>query len=894
MNKLGFLMLTALVTTFAGCQSEDLEVPGGDGNVTFTVEIPGDAGSRAFGYGTSAKSLRYAVYDADNGDALAFSGSASFASGSMSTTVSLDLVNGKNYKIAFFAYYNSNGVYSFSAENKTVTVNYAQMATTTTQTRDYDCFYRLYECKVTGPISETIELTRPVAQVNWGTDDYDPVNNKFVENAYGTSLRTRVKVKAYKTLNILDGSVADEVEVYSNRAQSPVSSSYGTFPLGDQYTYLSMIYLLIPQQAPVLDISLECYRGTSTLVNTVSATNVPVERNFRTNIYGSLLTSQADYKVEKQPIFDPNDNNMHLWFGNIRQPQKNADGQYVINDAAELAGLAKMVNNGNSLAGETAILAADIDLNNRSWTPIGKKGQAFCGTFDGQNHTITNLSVNMAGKATDAAGLFGFVGTNATVKNLTVSDATINTLGTVNHSDQDGKGAAVIIGSCTNSTDISNLHAVNSTVTAHHWAGGIVGYAYCSIKDCTVTNVRIQAVPEDFGTKWDNGDKVGAICGFHGGEGNYVVEGNTATNCSLTGYRHVGSLFGYINGTSNLTVRDNHATGCTLTQDFSHNYKGLTSGELVGDVCGQVAGTCTYENNTATGVTKILPQIVADAAQLATAIANGGKVYVDGSIDVSSLGEVTITKPTNVTLYEGSTLTVNSNQINNSSELTIDGDGTLTGPDRLIINNAEGTLTINGGTFKATSSAAASPAAYCIHTEGDIVINGGDFTGGSYALNINYANLNGKKATINGGTFVSTGTYGLSIIGRASSTGEYNTVVINDGLFIGKNGGAKSDGRSDTTINGGTFFTLGAYHAFYLGAENYGALYAKATINGGNFYAGGNGYSIGANTNSSLTVNGGYVNKTTGFTPAAGHTVEAADKTITVDGTQYTLGFRIL
>lgn len=436
MKKLGFLMLAALATTFAGCQSEDLEAPGGDGNVTFTVEIPGEAGSRAFGDGTSAKSLRYAVYDADNGDALAFSGSASFSGTSMSTTVSLDLVNGKNYKIAFFAYYNSNSVYTFSAEKKTVTVNYAQMATTTTQTRDYDCFYRLYECKVTGPISETVYLTRPVAQVNWGTDDYDPVNNKFVQNAYGTSLRTRVKVKAYKTLNILDGSVADEVEVYPNRAQSPVSSSYGTFPLGEQYTYLSMIYLLIPQQAPVLDISLECYRGASTLVNTVSATNVPVERNFRTNIYGSLLTSQADYKVVKEPIFDPNDNNMHLWFGNTKEPQKNADGQYVINDAAELAGLAKMVNKGNSLAGETIILAADIDLNNRSWTPIGNISKPFCGTFDGQNHTITNLNVNLAGKAVEAAGLFGYLDSNATVKNLTVSDATISTIGTTDYSPE--------------------------------------------------------------------------------------------------------------------------------------------------------------------------------------------------------------------------------------------------------------------------------------------------------------------------------------------------------------------------------------------------------------------------------------------------------------------------
>ena len=67
---------------------------------------------------------------------------------------------------------------------------------------------------------------------------------------------------------------------------------------------------------------------------------------------------------------------------------------YTITTAAQLAGLAQLVNDGNSFSGKTVKLGADIDLAGKEWTPIGKSGAMFQGTFDGGENTISNLKIS--------------------------------------------------------------------------------------------------------------------------------------------------------------------------------------------------------------------------------------------------------------------------------------------------------------------------------------------------------------------------------------------------------------------------------------------------------------------------------------------------------------------
>ena len=98
------------------------------------------------------------------------------------------------------------------------------------------------------------------------------------------------------------------------------------------------------------------------------------------------------------------------------------EDSFEISTAEELAGLAKLVNLGNTFSGKTVVLKEDIDLENKEWTPIGKSlEKSFQGTFEGGWHTVSYLKVT---RTNENVGLFGYVA-DAEIRNLTVTEADI-------------------------------------------------------------------------------------------------------------------------------------------------------------------------------------------------------------------------------------------------------------------------------------------------------------------------------------------------------------------------------------------------------------------------------------------------------------------------------------
>lgn len=100
----------------------------------------------------------------------------------------------------------------------------------------------------------------------------------------------------------------------------------------------------------------------------------------------------------------------NAWDGKTAtEPKTGENGVYLIGTGAELAWFAQKVNGGSTKI--SGILTADIDLAGYEWTPIGTASKQFAGTFDGQNHTVDNLSINYSSTTPIPLyrGLFGWV-----------------------------------------------------------------------------------------------------------------------------------------------------------------------------------------------------------------------------------------------------------------------------------------------------------------------------------------------------------------------------------------------------------------------------------------------------------------------------------------------------
>lgn len=115
MNNIKNIFRTGLAAVLlagisASCSDESLLNQGGDGTVTFSAVLEDGTATRAFGDGTSAKQLRYAVYD--NNGTLVTDGRTTVSN--KTATVTLQLALGQTYDIAFFAT-RSLSTYTFNA-----------------------------------------------------------------------------------------------------------------------------------------------------------------------------------------------------------------------------------------------------------------------------------------------------------------------------------------------------------------------------------------------------------------------------------------------------------------------------------------------------------------------------------------------------------------------------------------------------------------------------------------------------------------------------------------------------------------------------------------------------------------------------------------------------------
>lgn len=315
MNKKLFLgMFAAGMLLATSCSKEDLDTAqsGSEAQVTFSLGLEGGIGAktRAISDGTSADKLVYAVFDG-NGNRITTIGKEEKTGVSFPASVTLTLAKGQTYKVAFWAQDESCAAYTLD-DNMNVTVDYTNAANND-ETRD--AFFKTVTFTVTGSTSVDVELKRPFAQINVG------VTNKDWTAAVASGItidQSSVTIKkAATSIDLLTGKVSGSGDVAYSLAEIPaedLTADGDGDGVDETYRYLSMGYILVSdgsdngaQKATLesLEFTFKPQSGNDIVLKEGLA-SVPVQRNYRTNILGQLLTGDIDFNISIAPIYDGN------------------------------------------------------------------------------------------------------------------------------------------------------------------------------------------------------------------------------------------------------------------------------------------------------------------------------------------------------------------------------------------------------------------------------------------------------------------------------------------------------------------------------------------------------------------------------------------------------------
>lgn len=210
-----------------------------------------------------------------------------------------------------------------------------------------------------------------------------------------------------------------------------------------------------------------------------------------------------------------------------------SESPYLIKSANDLASFANSINSGVIASDVFVQLYQDIDCSTlEGFTPIGDYSKAFSGTFDGNNKTISNLSVT--GVTSEEVGLFRYLATNGTIKDLTLYNFTLS--GGNLSSNQISAFVAVMNGGTVTNCKLQNSSISCLTNSQNPTVGGIVGQLNGgSVSNCTVQSSSIKAQTSDKGTSGANAN-AGGIAGA-------IIDG-TISGCQVKGTTTVLADYG--------------------------------------------------------------------------------------------------------------------------------------------------------------------------------------------------------------------------------------------------------------------------------------------------------------------------------------------------------------
>lgn len=434
-----------------------------------------------------------------------------------------------------------------------------------TSTAQYDTNKDIGELKLTTPSTEpgADQAWQGWFIVSWAESDDYTVSETWVEDACYNFVATRggkftPQIKLSNMNDFEDFTAAIKTITVDKPLITGTLSSYRPHPR-------QPVTVTIPADAG--NVTYQWYIDNTKIAGATTATYTPTNSDIGKWLSVHVIPTDANspYKNMDEVTVGSdvyahsytNNNGFCTVCGEYETPTLN-NGYYEINNGGKLFWFASYVNGDPTHVEEAtskhlninARLTSDISLHNpknsgaTEWTPIGETSgtgtNAFAGTFDGQGHTISDLSITTLPSGAVRTGLFGTT-YGGVVKDFTIKGSI--TLSTGNSGTNSGIGGA--IGATKYGTAVSGVTSYvnisNTSANALVHVGGVVGELYSSTaKQCLYFgSINLQ----------NASDSIGGVVGYiNNSEIGYCA--NLGTVKTATAGAYVGGVLGYLNNPS--------------------------------------------------------------------------------------------------------------------------------------------------------------------------------------------------------------------------------------------------------------------------------------------------------------------------------------------------------
>ena len=294
MKKL-FLFAAGLTLTLTACQKDEGLVSDVATTSSFTVTIP-QSGMQsrtvtdAFGTGTSANRCILEIYH----DGKLYDRIEKGISAKTVTFDNLQLVSSQEYDFVFWAdcAEGSEGSFTDKVYNTTNLKSITEIGPFVGNSDERDAFFYHETISVNGSFTrDDITLKRPFGLLVVKTNDLNEIKDEALKPTGYT-----VAFKGLSTtFNALTGEVSGSTDV-----------TYTSEELAKNDGTISMDFLWATEsEAALSDFSMTFLNNGTEICTNDAFTNIPIRRNYRTNVSGNLLTKKGTISVTIDPNFDP-------------------------------------------------------------------------------------------------------------------------------------------------------------------------------------------------------------------------------------------------------------------------------------------------------------------------------------------------------------------------------------------------------------------------------------------------------------------------------------------------------------------------------------------------------------------------------------------------------------